>query len=112
MPNLSKAHVYIAPEARADLFSIFEYLLRNEGIELAEKTILELETSILSLHTLPERGKYPPELLSEGITLFREFQKYPWRIFYRVLDNEIWILAVLDGRRNIASLLSQRLLQQ
>ncbi len=110
MANLPQARVFTAPEARADLLSIFEYLLKEEGLELAEKTVLELETSILSLRTLSERGKYPPELLAEGITLFREIQCYPWRIFYRALDSEVWVLAVLDGRRNIASLLPQRLL--
>ena len=61
---------------------------------------------------MPRRGKYPPEIQAEGITLFREIQCYPWRIFYRVAGEDVWVLAVLDGRRNIAQLLPERLVRQ
>ncbi|MDR2489426.1 MAG: type II toxin-antitoxin system RelE/ParE family toxin [Desulfovibrio sp.] len=103
------AKVHVAPEADTDIAAIFEYLLGAEGLEVAERLVEELDAAVQSLNTLPERGKYPPELLSAGITLFRELQCYPWRIFYRVVDGDVWIVAVLDGRRNIAQLLPERL---
>jgi toxin ParE1/3/4 len=103
------AEVHVAPEAYDDMLSIFDYLLEADGLETAKKAVGNLEASILSLNTLPERGKFPPELLSEGITLFRELQCYPWRIFYRIVDGAVWVVAVLDGRRNIAQLLPERL---
>ena len=103
------AKVDVAPEADADIAAIFEYLLGVAGLETAEKLVEELDTAILSLANLSERGKYPPELLAEGITLFRELQCPPWRIFYRIVDGDVWVVAVLDGRRNIAQLLPERL---
>lgn len=105
------AKVDIAPEAAADISAIFEYLLEAEGRGAAERLVTGLEAAIQSLCALPERGKYPPELLSEGISLFRELQCYPWRIFYRVMDGDVCVVAVLDGRRNIAQLLPERLLR-
>ena len=103
------AKVHIAPEADRDITEIFEYLLEAEGLEVAKKLVETLDEAIRSLHSLPRRGKYPPEFQTKGITLFREIQCYPWRVFYRVVDEEVWILAVLDGRRNIAQLLPKRL---
>jgi len=105
------AKVRIAPEADQDITKIFEYLLKAEGLETAKQLVRALEEAIRSLCALPRRGKYPPELQSGGITLFREMQCPPWRVFYRIVDEEVWILAVLDGRRNIARLLPERLIR-
>ncbi len=102
--------VFIAPEASVDIIGIYEYILATEGFDLAETCVGKLEEAIFSLKNLAERGKYPQELLSEGITVFRELQCQPWRIFYRILEKEVWVLAVLDGRRNISRLLPQRLI--
>lgn len=101
--------VKIAPAADTDITAIFEYLLDAAGLETAEAFVEELAEAIRSLESFPGRGKYPPEFLSEGITLFRELQCPPWRIFYQVVDDEVWVVAVLDGRRNIAQLLPERL---
>ena len=103
------AKVHVAPEADRDITEIFEYLLEAEGLETAKKLVETLDEAIHSLGALPRRGNYPPEFQTEGITLFREIQCCPWRIFYRAMDGEVWILAVLDGRRNIAQLLPERL---
>lgn len=105
------AEVHVAPQAAADLRAIFDYLLEAGGFETAERLLNELDTLIRSLTSFPERGKYPPELLSKGITLFREVQCYPWRIFYHIVESDVWVVAVLDARRNIARLLPARLAQ-
>ena len=104
------AKVHVAPEADRDITEIFEYLLEMEGLEAAKKLVEALDEAIQSLSALPRRGKYPPEFQAEGLTFFREIQSFPWRIFYRVADEEVWVLAVLDGRRNIAQLLPGRLI--
>ena len=101
--------VEVSPEAAADLTAIFEYLLDAAGLGGAEAAVEELGAAIMSLGKLPERGKYPMELLTEGITLFRELQCPTWRIFYRVVEADVWVVAGLDGRRNIAQLLPERL---
>lgn len=105
------AEVRLSPEADRDITEIFEYLLAAEGLNVAEKLVESLFEAIFQLRTLPRRGKYPPELQAAGVTLFREIQCRPWRIFYRSAEEDIWIVAVLDGRRNIAQLLPERLLR-
>lgn len=105
------AKVHVAPEADKDITGIFEHLLEAEGLEVAERLVNALDEAVQSLGGLPRRGKYPPELQAEGITLFREIQCYPWRVFYRIVDEDVWVLAALDGRRNIAQLLPERLMR-
>jgi putative alpha-1,2-mannosidase len=46
-----------------------------------------------------------------GIADFHEMQSTPWRIFYYVRHDLIGVVAVLDGRRNVAEPLQRRLLQ-
>ena len=66
---------------------------------------------LLTLETLPARGKCPPQMLTLGINDYREIQRPPWRIFYYVNQDRVCVVAVLDGRRNVSVLLRQRLLQ-
>ena len=106
---MSKVHV--APEAAAEFTAIFEYLLERAGLDVAEAAGEELGAAVVSLSALPERGKYPPGLLSEGITLFRGLRCSPGRIFYRVAGSEAWVVAVLDGRRDVAQLLPEGLVR-
>ena len=106
------AEVHVSPEADQDITEIFEYLHAVEGLEAAKRLVNTLDEAIRSLCALPRRGKYPPEFQAEGIALFREIQCYPWRVFYRIMHEEVWVLAVLDGRRNIAQLLPERLIRQ
>lgn len=57
----------------------------------------------------PERGRIVPELESYGITAYRELIVAPWRIIYQVRGNDVYVLAVVDGRRNVEDVLLDRL---
>jgi toxin ParE1/3/4 len=58
----------------------------------------------------PERGSYPKELLALGIKEYRQTSFKPYRVIYRVLDRQVLIYLIVDGRRDMQSLLSRRLL--
>jgi hypothetical protein len=48
----------------------------------------------------PVRGKAPPEI--EGLDLAaRELHEPSCRIIYEVIDKELFVYRVLDGRRNV-----------
>ncbi len=59
----------------------------------------------------PRRGRIVPELWEHGIFEYREIIVSPYRIIYRMQNEEVRIMAVLDGRRNLADILLQRLLR-
>ena len=59
----------------------------------------------------PERGAYPKELVLLGIREYREVFFKPYRIIYRILDKNVYVLLIVDGRRDMQLLLQRRLLE-
>ncbi|MFZ2170584.1 MAG: type II toxin-antitoxin system RelE/ParE family toxin, partial [Methylococcaceae bacterium] len=59
----------------------------------------------------PDRGSIPKELLSLGIRQYRQVIEKPYRIIYETFVDKIVVHAVLDGRRDMQSLLMQRILR-
>ena len=59
-------------------------------------------------HT-PEKCRVVPELLDQGITTYREMIVAPWRIIFKIEKKNIFVLSVIDGRRNVEDVLLYRL---
>jgi addiction module RelE/StbE family toxin len=53
------------------------------------------------LRSLPNRGRYLPELLESGLRSWRELVIDPYRLIYRIEGNKVFVNAVLDGRRDL-----------
>lgn len=70
----------------------------------------QIEKTFSRLSEFPERGAYPNELLALGIREYREIFFKPYRIIYRVMDKNVFVLLIVDGRRDMQSLLQRRLL--
>lgn len=98
-----------AKTARNDLRRIILYLnSRSPGA--AASLLSEIKTTAFALNRLAERGRIVPELQSQGVFQFRELLVSHWRIIYKVIGNDVHVLAVLDGRRNLEDLLLGRML--
>lgn len=94
--------------AQQDLTEIIEYIAQDsDGDALA--ILHKLETKAALLVTLPNRGRVVPELLHTGISQYRELISAPWRIVYRVDNRQVLIMAVLDSRRDLQTVLLGRL---
>lgn len=94
------------PEAESDAAGIVDYF--NDSIN-AEKVIAQFGERANSLQSLPERGRVVPELRKIGVLQYLELIHRPWRMIYTVRGREVWIMAVVDGRRELADLLFERL---
>ncbi len=96
--------------AGTDLLNIIEYISEDStdtAISIFEKIRSKCET----LNRSPERGRIVPELKEYGITSYHELIVKPWRIIYRISDSKIYVLAVIDSRRNIEDVLIERFLE-
>jgi len=62
------------------------------------------------LSTLPERGSHPKELLALGIKDYRQTFFKPYRLICRVDGQRVCVYLIVDGRRDMQSLLARRLL--
>lgn len=94
--------------AQQDLTGIIDYIAQD-SLENALVILGKLEAKAATLNTLPNRGRIVPELLNTGISQYREIISAPWRIIYRAEDSRILIMAVLDSRRDLQTLLLNRL---
>ncbi len=106
-----KYKVIIDPQAKLDVKEIFIFVAMNDGIQSANKLLDALEVACNKLEKFPERGHIPPELRPTGIKSYLEILYKPYRIIYEIEDNLIYIHSVIDGRRNIQEILSNRLLR-
>jgi len=97
--------------AENDLKSIIEYIA-DENLLDAQKILQNIKEKASSLYLFPNRGRLVPELKDQGILQYREIIHSPWRIIYRISENNVYILSVLDARRNIEDILLKRLLDQ
>ena len=103
--------VQIDPQAKQDLKEIFIYVAVNDSYDSADKLLDALEKTCYKLEEFPERGHIPPELRPTGIKRYLEIHYKPYRIIYEISNNIIYIHSVLDGRRNLQEILSDRLLR-
>jgi len=93
--------------AKQDLTEIIEYIAINE-IEIAKKQYSRIKEYSEKLKSFPEQGRIIPELLNQNINKYRELIISPWRMMFKIEGNIIYILAVIDGRRNIEDVLMKR----
>jgi toxin ParE1/3/4 len=101
----------LTEEAENDLLDIHAYVAANDSPNKADELLDKLEEKCLSLENLPTRGHVPPELVPTGARQYLEVHLKPYRILYEVVGRHVCILAVWDGRRDVAALLERRLLR-
>ena len=95
--------------AENDLINIIEYISVDSpqnALEILEK----IRQKASSLYTLPERGRIVPELQGQGIFQYRELVIPPWRLMYRIADQKIFVMSVIDSRQNVEDDLLNRLI--
>ena len=102
--------VQLTDDATRDLEEICDYIDRHDEPDRADYVLEQIEKAFSSLAEYPERGNYPMELLDIGIREYREIFSKPYRIIYRVIENNVYVVLIADGRRDMQTLLQRRLL--
>lgn len=105
-----KYHVLWAETAQRDLESLIDFIAADNpgnAIEIFNK----IRAKALTLNTLPEKGRIVPELEEQGISLYRELILSPWRVIYRISGKSVYVLAVIDSRRNLEDILLARFIE-
>ncbi len=103
--------VFLTEDAIADIEDIYTYIAARDSAARANRVVDALETLCAALAELPERGNVPAELRDLGITAYREVHYKPYRLIYRIIDDRVFVTCVVDGRRDMQSLLQRRLLR-
>ncbi len=104
-----RREVLLTEDAERDLTSIYHYILKSDSQKNADSVLDHLIQAIDNLALFPKRGSVPKELQSLGIKEYRQVFFKPYRIMYRVFDKRIVIYLIADDRRDMQTLLAQRL---
>ena len=103
--------VFLTDDAAFDLEELYDYIDLHDAPGKADHVLKQIDKAFRSLSENPGRGAYPRELLSIGIREYREIFFKPYRILYRIIENKVYVLLIVDGRREMQTLLQRRLLQ-
>ena len=90
--------VQLTDDAARDLEEISDYISRYGAPGRADYVLDRIEAAFRSLSAHPLRGNYPN--LELGIREFREVFFKPYRIFYRVIEKNVYVLLIVDAARH------------
>ncbi len=106
----ARYEVLLTRGAEQDLESIHDYIAEFDCVANADHVLDRLMEVAQGLAQFPERGNYPKELVALGIKEYRQASFKPYRVIYRVAGNRVVIYVIVDGRRDMQSVLTRRLL--
>lgn len=102
--------VLMSEAAENDLRNIFSYVAFHDSKERALTLLENLQESCAKLEEFPNRGHIPNELKRFLIHEYLEIFYKPYRIIYEISNHTIYVHCIIDGRRDVESVLRQRLL--
>jgi toxin ParE1/3/4 len=99
-----KQPILWSPEARADLFAVWNYYFAEAGEAVADKIVRALveKSEMLELHPLSGRSR---DALREGI---RSVLADSYIIFYRLQNGRPEVVRVLHGRQDLEEIFSKQ----
>ncbi len=103
--------VSLSDDAKTDLQDIYDYIAQHDAPAKADGVLDKLEALVESLSRFPERGAVTKELRDVGIKDYREVYFKPYRVIYRALGTKVYVYLIVDGRRDMQTLLTRRLIR-
>ena len=102
--------VLLTAGAEQDIEALDDYIAEHAPPASADHVLDQLLKVASNLSDYPERGSHPKELLALGIREYRQSFFKPYRVIYRVIGKRVYVYLIVDGRRDMQSLLAHRLL--
>ena len=103
-------NVIWAKTANEDLIEIIQFIKSDSPIA-AKNTLNKIKKEGFPLDIHPQRDRIVPELKEQGIFQYQELIIQPWRMIYRVSSNTVYVLSIIDARRNVEDILLNRFIR-
>ena len=97
--------------ARSDLLQLRRYVIGRFDAAAWSRSLVELRDRVALLADQPRLGTVPPELGELGIDRYLELAVGRNRLTYELRDDTVFILLVVDHRRDFRAVLARRLLE-
>lgn len=101
--------VLLTEDAERDLGELHAYIAERDAPGKAAYVLGRIEETLEKLSAFPERGAHPKELLALGIRDYRQTFFKPYRLIYRIIGRRVYVYLIVDGRRDMQTLLTRRL---
>jgi len=98
------ARVAWTPGASLELVDILGSLSQTSAT-FAQAFLEELDAGVARLATFPRSGRMVPEFYDDA---FRDVIVAPYRILYRIRQDDVEIIGLVHGRRDFGSYLADR----
>jgi toxin ParE1/3/4 len=102
--------VVLTEDAERDLEDIVTFVAKHDSPRSAEHVLSRILDIADSLTVEPTRGSSPRELRTLGDREYRQIFFKPYRLIYRVVEQQVVIYLIANGRRDMQTLLARRLL--
>lgn len=86
-----------------DLDDIFARIAEDNGLGVAVAQLERLEKSLDRIATFPQLGRARRDLGENTFTL----PVRPWVIIYDLVEGDVEVLRIVDGRRDLSALLDE-----
>ena len=103
--------VVILDAAQADLQALRRYIVKNFSLATWQSTFSKLKDAIRNLAEFPYLGAIPAELEAVHLTQYRQLLSGMNRIIYEVRGDTVYVHIIADTRRDMQSLLMERLVR-
>ncbi|MBN2645475.1 MAG: type II toxin-antitoxin system RelE/ParE family toxin [Desulfuromonadaceae bacterium] len=90
-----------------DLTGIIEYIFADNQTD-ERRALAKIKKAAAGLFHDPFRGLVIPELQEQGMVHYRELIIAPWRLMYRVEGETVYVVSLIDSRRNVEDILLGR----
>jgi toxin ParE1/3/4 len=97
-------------DAGDELVEIISYYKYSAGKNIARNVYLKIKNRVKRLVDNPRIGKIVQTLKDIGMNDYRQLIETPWIIYYRIEKEMIFIISVIDGRRNIEEILYKKII--
>lgn len=103
--------VVLLRSAEQDLKELKTYIIKQFGIASWQASYQKIQESVGIIQTFPQSGKIPEELEKLNRNQYRQVISGMNRIIYEVRQQTIYIHIICDTRKDMAALLTKRLLR-
>ena len=98
-------------DAGDELYEIIAYIKHNTGAMTAKKIYKKIMDEIEWASENATGRRIAPLLKNFGIHDIHQLNIKPWILYYRVENDEMHILSVIDGRRNLEEILYKKVME-
>ena len=97
-------------DAGDEFFEIISFIKYNTGKMTAENIYEKINNEVIKVLKNATGRRISPILKKFGINNIHQFNISPWAIFYKVENNRMEIVSIIDQRRNLEEILYEKIM--